>query len=135
VFSCISLRELLTSFLMSSTIIMRYAFKSRSRFSVVLGCQGLGEVGVLCPPGQGGHLFSGREGARISGARNGVCFRSCPLGIWGCPPTLSPGDPVLALTGRDLWPWSGCVYCFPNAVSRSHEIGLEQKMCSTHWWS
>jgi hypothetical protein len=33
--------------LMSSTIIMRYAFKSRSRFSGVLGCPGLGEVGVL----------------------------------------------------------------------------------------
>ena len=32
---------------MSSTIIMRYAFKSRSTFSGVLGCPGLGEVGVL----------------------------------------------------------------------------------------
>ncbi|CRH57965.1 Uncharacterised protein [Chlamydia trachomatis] len=47
VFSCISLSDLLKSFLMSSTIIMRYAFKSRSRFSGVLGCPGLGEVGVL----------------------------------------------------------------------------------------
>nr|BAB24908.1 unnamed protein product [Mus musculus] len=47
VFSCISLSDLLKSFLMSSTIIMRYAFKSRSRFSGVLVCPGLGEVGVL----------------------------------------------------------------------------------------
>jgi hypothetical protein len=47
VFSCISLSELLKSFLMSSTIIMRYAFKSGSSFSVVLGCPGLGRVGVL----------------------------------------------------------------------------------------
>jgi hypothetical protein len=47
VFSCISLSELFKSFLMSSTIIMRYAFKSRSSFPGVLGCPGLGEVGVL----------------------------------------------------------------------------------------
>jgi hypothetical protein len=47
VFSCISLSELLKSFLMSSTIIMRYAFKSGSIFSGVLGCPGLGGVGVL----------------------------------------------------------------------------------------
>ena len=45
--SCISLSELLKSFSMSSTIIMRYAFKSGSSFSGVLGCPGLGEVGVL----------------------------------------------------------------------------------------
>jgi hypothetical protein len=32
---------------MSSTIIMRYAFKSRSRFLGVLGCPGLGDMGVL----------------------------------------------------------------------------------------
>jgi hypothetical protein len=32
---------------MSSTIIMRYAFKSGSSFSVLLGCPGLGGVGVL----------------------------------------------------------------------------------------
>jgi hypothetical protein len=32
---------------MSSTIIMRYAFKSGSCFSDVLGCPGLGGVGVL----------------------------------------------------------------------------------------
>ena len=32
---------------MSSTNIMRYAFKSRFTFSGVLGCPGLGEVGVL----------------------------------------------------------------------------------------
>jgi 1,4-dihydroxy-2-naphthoate octaprenyltransferase len=38
----------LKSFLMSSTIIMRYAFKSRSSFSVVLECPGLVLVGVLC---------------------------------------------------------------------------------------
>uniref|UniRef100_A0A8C6MW56 Uncharacterized protein n=1 Tax=Mus spicilegus TaxID=10103 RepID=A0A8C6MW56_MUSSI len=47
VFSCISLSELLKSFLMFYTIIMRYAFKSRSSFSGVLGCSGLGKVGVL----------------------------------------------------------------------------------------
>ncbi|NP_083440.2 uncharacterized protein LOC102636203 [Mus musculus] len=47
VFSCISLSELFKSFLMSSTIIMRYAFKSGSSFLGVLGCPGLGEVGVL----------------------------------------------------------------------------------------
>jgi hypothetical protein len=41
------LSELLKSFLMSSTIIMRYVFKSGSSFSSVLGCPGLGEVGVL----------------------------------------------------------------------------------------
>jgi hypothetical protein len=32
------------------------------------------------PPGQGGHLSSGREGALMSGAWNMVCLRSCPLG-------------------------------------------------------
>ena len=32
---------------MFSTIFMSYAFKSRSTFSVVLGCPGLGEVGGL----------------------------------------------------------------------------------------
>jgi hypothetical protein len=32
---------------MSSTIIMRYAFKSWSSFSGVLGCPGLTEVGLL----------------------------------------------------------------------------------------
>jgi hypothetical protein len=47
VFSCISLSELLKSFLMSSTIIMRHAFKSGSSFSGVLGCPGLTELGVL----------------------------------------------------------------------------------------
>ncbi|NP_001292072.1 uncharacterized protein LOC102631730 [Mus musculus] len=47
VFFCISLSELFKSFLISSTIIMRYAFKSRSSFSGVLGCPGLGEVGLL----------------------------------------------------------------------------------------
>ena len=43
VFSCISLSELLKS----STIIMRYAFKSGSSFLGVLGYTGLAEVGVL----------------------------------------------------------------------------------------
>jgi hypothetical protein len=47
VFSCISLSELLKSFLMSSTIIMRYAFISGSSFSGVLGYPSLAEVGVL----------------------------------------------------------------------------------------
>jgi hypothetical protein len=47
VFSCISLSELVKSFLMSSTIIMRYAFKSGSSFSGVLVCPGLAEMEVL----------------------------------------------------------------------------------------
>jgi hypothetical protein len=47
VFYCISLSELLNSFLMSSTIIMNYAFNSGSSFSGVLGCLRLAEVGVL----------------------------------------------------------------------------------------
>jgi hypothetical protein len=47
VFSCIYLSELLKSFLMSSTIIIRYAFKSRSSFLSVLVYPGLAEVGVL----------------------------------------------------------------------------------------
>jgi hypothetical protein len=47
VFSCISLSDLLKSFLMSSTIIMLYAFKSGIIFLGVLGCPGLGGVGVL----------------------------------------------------------------------------------------
>jgi hypothetical protein len=32
---------------MSSTIIVRYAFKPWSRFSGVLGCPGVAELGVL----------------------------------------------------------------------------------------
>jgi hypothetical protein len=44
---CISLSELLKSFSMSSTIIMRYAFKSGSSFLGVLGYPGLAVVGVL----------------------------------------------------------------------------------------
>jgi hypothetical protein len=47
VFSYISLSKLLKSVFMSSTIIMRYAFKSGSSFLGVFGCPGLGEVGVL----------------------------------------------------------------------------------------
>jgi hypothetical protein len=47
VFYCISLSELLKSFLISSTIIMRYAFKSGSSFSGVFWCPGLAEVGVV----------------------------------------------------------------------------------------
>ena len=46
-FSCISLSDLLKSFFMSSTIIMRYAFKSESSFLGVLVYPGLAEVGVL----------------------------------------------------------------------------------------
>jgi hypothetical protein len=47
VFSCISLSELLKSFLMSSTVIMRYAFKPGSSFLGVLVYPGLTEVGML----------------------------------------------------------------------------------------
>jgi hypothetical protein len=46
-FSCLSLSELLMSFLMSSASIMRYDFKSESCFSGVLGYPGLTEVGKL----------------------------------------------------------------------------------------
>jgi hypothetical protein len=35
------------------------------------------------PPGWGGHLSSVREGAPLSGARNGVCLRCFPLGTLG----------------------------------------------------
>jgi hypothetical protein len=45
VFSCIYLSELLKSFLMSTTIIMSYAFKSRASFSGMLGYPGLAEGG------------------------------------------------------------------------------------------
>ena len=44
---CLLGPELLKSFLMSSTIIMRYVFKSGSVFSGVLGYPGLAKVGVL----------------------------------------------------------------------------------------
>jgi hypothetical protein len=47
VFSYVSLSGLLKSFVMSSTIIKRYAFKSGSSISGVLGCPGLSGVGVL----------------------------------------------------------------------------------------
>jgi hypothetical protein len=47
VFSCISLSELLKSLFISSTINMRYAFKSGSSFSGVSGYPDLAEVGVL----------------------------------------------------------------------------------------
>lgn len=43
----LSLNELLKSFLISSTIVMSYAFKSGTIFSGVLGCPGLSGVGVL----------------------------------------------------------------------------------------
>jgi hypothetical protein len=48
---------------------------------------------------------------------------------WGLPQKLysrdlggvsrlwAQGDLVLVQTGRDLWPWSGRVFCFPNVVS------------------
>jgi hypothetical protein len=49
VFSCISLSELLISFLKSSITIMRYDFKSESCFSGVLGYPGLAMVGELVP--------------------------------------------------------------------------------------
>ena len=35
------------------------------------------------PPGQSGHVSSGREGAQIFGAPKGICLRSCPLGTLG----------------------------------------------------
>jgi hypothetical protein len=70
VFSCISLSELLKSFLMSSTITMRYAFKSWSKFLGVLVCPGLGEEGVL-------HFYDG-EGSWLLLVR----FLNLPLAIW-----------------------------------------------------
>jgi hypothetical protein len=48
VFSCISLKELFTSFLKSSIIIMRSDFISESYFSGVMGYPGLSMVGELC---------------------------------------------------------------------------------------
>jgi hypothetical protein len=61
VFSCISLSELLKSYLMSSTISIKYAFKFGSSFSRVLGCPGLGELGVLCSDdGEWSWLLLGR---------------------------------------------------------------------------
>jgi hypothetical protein len=56
--------------LISSTIIMRYAFKSGSSFSSVLGCPGLGEVGVL--------LSDDSEWSCLLLVR----FLSLPLAIW-----------------------------------------------------
>jgi hypothetical protein len=47
VFSCISLRGLLMSFLKSSTIIIRCDFKSHSCFSLVLRYPGLDVVGEV----------------------------------------------------------------------------------------
>ena len=35
------------------------------------------------PPGQGGHLSSGREGARMSETQKEICLRSCLLGTLG----------------------------------------------------
>jgi hypothetical protein len=69
-FYCISLSELLKSFLVSSTIIMRYAFISGSRFSGVLGCPRLAEVGVLgCDDGEWSLFLL-------------VRFLHLPLAIW-----------------------------------------------------
>ena len=45
--SCISLHDLLMSFSISSTSIMKYDFKSESCFSDVLGYPGLSVLGVL----------------------------------------------------------------------------------------
>jgi hypothetical protein len=42
------------------------------------------------PQGQGGYLSSGREVAWISGVRNGVCLRSCPLGTLGVSANSEP---------------------------------------------
>jgi hypothetical protein len=74
-------------------------------------------------PWQVGHLSFGREGARKSGALNGMCLRSCPLGTLWVSSDSEPlwpsagADSVLVLTERDLWPWSGQVSCFTNALS------------------
>jgi hypothetical protein len=47
VFSCISLRELIMSFLKSSVFLMRRDLRSGSRLSCVLGYPGLAVVGVM----------------------------------------------------------------------------------------
>jgi hypothetical protein len=40
-----------------------------------------------------------------------------PLGdLGGVCRLCAQGDLVLVLTGKDLWPWSGRVSCFPSAV-------------------
>jgi hypothetical protein len=44
------------------------------------------------------------------GDHGGVCWLSMKGGL------------MLVPTGRDLWPWSGWVSCFPNAVSRPVQL-------------
>jgi hypothetical protein len=60
----------------------------------------------MAPPGapamQGGHLSSGREGAQMSEARNGVCLRSCPLGTLGVSTVSEPRWPSAGTNQRGL---------------------------------
>ena len=49
------------------------------------------------PPGQCGYLSSGRDGAQMSGARNRICLRSCPLGTLGVSADSAP---------KVTWCWS-----------------------------
>jgi hypothetical protein len=54
------------------------------------------------PPGQDGHLSSGREGAWMSGARNGVCLRSCPKGTLGVSTDSVPRGPSAGADRKGL---------------------------------
>ena len=74
-----------------------------------------------------GKLSSWREGAQISGIQTCLLsedvilspevlrFHGESCGDLGDVRRVRAQDaPVLAQTGRDLWPWSGRVFCFPN---------------------
>jgi hypothetical protein len=68
----------------------------------------------------------------MSGAQNGVCLRSCPLGTLGV-----FADSVPKVTRCWHGPEGTCDpgsagFSASLMLSRSREIGLEQKLCSTH---
>ena len=72
--------------MLSSTIIMRYAFKSGSNFSGALGCPGLAELRVLGSNGGGWFWFLL------------VRFLCLPFAIWY---TLE--SVVIAVSGQNLF--------------------------------